>query len=330
MPGARLVHDMNERRATILNLVAETYIETAHPVASGRVAEHLELSSATVRNEFAALEEEGYLHQPHTSAGRVPTPTGFRVYAAAFLPPHRLPAAQRRLVQARLQGAHGEALLARIASLAAELSGYAVVVSLPADEALRTLEVHLSLLSGRHLLAFVVLENGLVRQFPVDVDPAPGDDVIDDAERSLRQLTLPARDVPPALEAIAAGIGGDLARTLRAVAAAWPAMSPPRLVADGLKNVLGEPEARDPDFVRRVVEQVESGQTDGPGVDGIALLLDEALARVSTTMDLFGSSRGTLMLVGPARLRYAHALMVVSGVRDAVGTAAQGDDWGQA
>lgn len=322
---------MNERRASILNLVAETYIETAHPVPSGRVADCLDLSSATVRNEFAALEEEGYLYQPHTSAGRVPTPTGFRVYAACFIPPHRLPAAQRHLVRATLSGAHGENLLERIATLVADLSGYAVVVSMPADDRLRTHEIHLSLLSGRHLLAVVVLENGLVRQFAVDLDPAPGDEVIDDAERSLRQLTLPAQEVPQALERIASGIEGELARTLRALADAWPPMSPSRFVADGLKNLLGEPEARDPAFVRRVVELVEAYHPLTPSADPIALLLDDALARVTTRVELLGQSESAITLVGPARMRYPRALMVISGVSEAVGASEEsGTVWGEA
>lgn len=322
---------MNRRRATILNLVAETYIETAHPVPSGRVAESLDLSSATVRNEFAALEDEGYLHQPHTSSGRVPTPTGFRRYAAGFIPPVRLPAAQRHLVHERLQGVHGESLLMRIASLVADMSGYAVVVSLPADDRLRTHEVHLSLLSGRHLLAVVVLENGLVRQFSVELDPAPEDDVIDVAERRLRQLTLPARDVPAALEELAAGMETELARTLRAVARAWPSMTPPRLAADGLKNLLDEPEAKDPEFVRRVVEQVEAHHPMSPTAGGIALLLDDALARVTASVELLGQTEGAITLVGPARMRYPQALMVISGVREAV-TIPRGPEpqWGEA
>lgn len=321
----------HDRRATILKLVAESYIETAHPVPSGRVAEVLDLSSATVRNEFAVLEEEGLLQQPHTSAGRMPTPAGFRAYAAAFIPPGRLPEAQRTQVQTHLRGLHGERLLERIASLVADLSGYAVVVSVPADDRLRTHEVHLSLLSGRHLLAVVVLENGLVRQFAVELDPAPEDDVIDDAERSLRQLTVPARDVPRALEQIALDIGGDLARTLRAVAEAWPGMTPPRLIADGVRNLLGEPEARDPDFLRRVMDQVEAAQPAATTLQGIGLELDEALARVSAEVQLFGLDGSSITLLGPARMRYRQAIMVVSGVRDAVAEPGDsGATWGEA
>ena len=76
-------------------MVTESYIDTAHPVASSWIADRLDLSSATVRNEFGALEEAGYLQQPYTSAGRMPTATGFRMYALSCLPPKRLPAIRR-------------------------------------------------------------------------------------------------------------------------------------------------------------------------------------------------------------------------------------------
>lgn len=314
---------MNERRATILNLVAESYISTAHPVPSSRIAELLDLSSATVRNEFSALEEGGFLQQPHTSAGRIPTASGFRAYARAFLPPQDLPPRQRRLLLHQLAAAHGEGLLEAIARAGAELSGYAVVVSLPADARLRTLEIHLSLLSSRRLLAVVVLENGLVRQLAVDLDPAPSDEVIDDAERNLRQLTLPVEQVPRALRAIAGREQEELARTLRAVADAWPHLNPPRLVSDGLKNLFAEPESRDPDFLRLVVEQVELPTPPSEADERLRLNLDDALARISARLRLGGDfgdndSDGTLTLLGPARMRYPVALMVARGVSEAV------------
>jgi heat-inducible transcriptional repressor len=80
-----------ERHVRVLHAVAESYIRTAHPVPSQHVASQLDVSSATVRNDFGALEEGGLLQQPHTSAGRIPTAEGFRYYAASYLPPRRLP-----------------------------------------------------------------------------------------------------------------------------------------------------------------------------------------------------------------------------------------------
>jgi len=205
---------MKERRSRVLQLVAEAYIETAHPVPSGHVAERLDVSSATVRNDFSSLENEGLLQQPHASAGRIPTPLGFRVYASRFLPPRPLPTRLRRQLDRQLDAAAGDQLYALASRLAAQLSGYAVTIRLPPDDALQILEIHLSTLSSRRLLAVVVLENGLVRQLGVDLDPVPGSGVIDDAERNLRQLTVPVGDVPRALSTLAAHAGEELARTL--------------------------------------------------------------------------------------------------------------------
>lgn len=303
---------MRERAARILNLVADRYVRTARPVPSATVAAALDVSSATVRSAFGALEEEGLLHQPHTSAGRIPTALGFRIYADAFLPPEPLPPLARAALQRRLAGTHGDALLQQLAQVAAELSGYAVVVRVPADPHVHALEIHLSMLHAGALLAVVVLANGLVRQVRVDVDPSPDDEVLGSAERHLRQLTLPVAEVPNALAALAAQAEPELARTLRAIRDAWPDVTPPRVVSAGLSNLLNEPEARDPAFVRLVVERVERPMPNGPLDDGLSLDWDQGLAAVATRWS--GGLDGTLTLVGPARLRYGRALQVVGGV----------------
>ena len=318
---------MNDRRARILRMVAESYIRTAHPVASARIAERLQLSSATVRNEFGILEEEGYLQQPHTSAGRIPTPRGFRSYAVGCLPPRRLPSRQRSQLVRQLQATNGDGLFALVARAAAELSGYAVVVRLPADDALHILEIHLSMLSADRLLAVVVLENGIVRQLSVDLAPPPSDRVLDDAERNLRQLTLPLGDVPRALDVIATHADEELARTLHAIAGAWPRLNAPRMFSEGLRNLLAEPESSDPEFIRLVVEQVE--QTDVPAGawqpddQPVGLELDESVARVTAGFEL-GIGLGSLTVLGPARMRYPSAMMVARGVSEVLSRGLQG------
>jgi len=308
---------MNDRRERILNLVAASYIRTAQPVASARIAEQLELSSATVRNEFGTLESEGFLQQPHTSAGRIPTPAGFRHYAERFLPPRPLKAHARRYLATRFAGVHGEALLQRLADTAADLTGYAVVVSVSADDHLHAHEIHLSQLSDRSVMAVVVLENGLVRQLRVVVDPAPDDTVLDDAERNLRQLTLPLREVPGALRRLARTTDAGLARTLEAIAAAWPDVTPERSASAGLRRLLDEPESRDPDFVRLVIDHIEGPNEAPTGDAGVIIDLDESLARVKARLRV-GDAVGVLTLIGPSRLRYAAAARVVRGVSDAL------------
>lgn len=315
---------MQERAARILNLVADRYVRTARPVASASVAAELDVSSATVRNAFGALEDEGLLHQPHTSAGRIPTALGFRYYADGFRPPEPLPEVARAALLRRLAGVHGETLLQQLAQAAAELSGYAVVVQVPSDPTVHAREIHLSLLHARALLAVVVLANGLVRQVRVDLDPPPDDAVLGDAERHLRQLTLPVREVPHALALLAAHAEPELARTLRAIRAAWPDVAPPRLASAGLSHVLHEPEARDPDFVRLIVERVERPGSAAieVAVDdvGLALTWGDGLATVAACWN--DVSAATLTLVGPARLRYGRALQVVRGVTETAATLA--------
>ena len=85
---------LDERKAAILRAVVEEYIETAQPVGSGHIAPAVNVSSATVRNEMVALEHEGYLRQPHTSAGRVPTDKGYRYFVDTLRGPGQLGTAQ--------------------------------------------------------------------------------------------------------------------------------------------------------------------------------------------------------------------------------------------
>src|SRR5690554_356719 len=146
----------------------------------------------------------------------------------------------------------------------------------------------------------------------------------DDAERNLRQLTLPVGEVPRALSAIAARAEEELARTLRALADAWDTLQPPRTYSDGLSRLLTEPEGSDPTFLRLVVSQVEGG-VPTPRVEGdlahtesgLLLDLDDTLARVMATFP-FGNAVGTLAVVGPSRMRYPAALTIAHEFRTAL------------
>ncbi len=304
------------RRAQILHLVAESYIHSAHPVASAFIAEQLNVSSATVRNEFSWLEAEGYLQQPHTSAGRIPTQRGYAHYASQFLPPAHLAYEKHQWLAKHLRGHHGDSLLQEIANVAADLSGYTVVVRLKGDEALHALEIHLSVVSSTRVLAVVVLENGLTRQLVVDLEPTPKDSILQDAETTLRQLTLPLKDLPTALTSIARHAEKDLSRTLLALAEAWHNLTPPRLFMQGLRNIFAEPEAANPDFIRRVVEVTEQPQAPYFS-DRLSLSFDDVLANVIAQLP-FGTSIATLMLIGPARMRYRESLEIAQGISHTV------------
>src|SRR3990170_3134475 len=128
---------LDERKAAILRAVVEEYIETAQPVGSGAVAPQVGTSPATVRTEMSALEQEGYLRQPHTSAGRVPTDKGYRFFVDG-LPsaPAQLEAVQAQQVRAFFATTHGEveSLLHDTTRLLSDLTQYAAVVTAPDHE----------------------------------------------------------------------------------------------------------------------------------------------------------------------------------------------------
>ena len=309
---------LSERRHSILSLVAQAYIASARPVPSAYVAEQLSVSSATVRNEFSALEEHGMLQQQHVSSGRIPSLRGLSYYASNFIPPGSLPRRQLHFISSRISEAHGADLLQDIARLAADLSGYAVVVRFSATGELRVLQVHLSVLSEERLLAVVILENGLVRQHVVELSPMPESAVIGEAEISLRQLTVPLQQLGSELYRLAHQRDGDLRRLLLALAAGAEGLYPVQLFSHGIGNLLTEPEAQDPEFVRLALQAVETpdgGAEDAPDLD---LVLAESTARVRAALRI-GRSRAELNLIGPVRMRYPETLRIASGIQTALG-----------
>src|SRR5436190_12563024 len=119
---------LDERKTAILREVVQEYISTALPVGSGHVATApgVNVSSATVRNEMAVLEQEGYLIQPHTSAGRVPTDKGYRFFVDHLAQPGRLDAARAQEVGDFFASSRGalEGLLRRTGQLLNQLTNY--------------------------------------------------------------------------------------------------------------------------------------------------------------------------------------------------------------
>jgi len=173
---------LDERKATVLRAVVSSYIETAQPVGSGHVARApgVTVSPATVRNDMAVLEAEGYLHQPHTSAGRVPTDKGYRFFVDRIDSGTSLAAADSRQVRSFFAEAHGELeqMLADTSQLLSDLTRYAAVVVGPPTEAAIVRSVQVVGLSPRVALVVVVLSNGAVDKHTLEFDDDLDDAVI--------------------------------------------------------------------------------------------------------------------------------------------------------
>lgn len=167
---------MDERKATVLQAVVETFIDTAQPVGSRAVADRarLDVSSATIRSEMASLEHDGFLYQPHTSAGRVPTEKGYRHFVDT-LGPGRLSEPELVQVRAFFRHAQGEIeqRLHDTTRLMSTLTDYAAVVVGPAHDPAVVRSMQLVDLDGSRVLLVMVLSSGTVERHVLDLEQLP-------------------------------------------------------------------------------------------------------------------------------------------------------------
>jgi len=176
---------LDERKTAILRAVVREYIETAQPVGSSHVARapEVRVSSATIRNEMAVLEQEGFLIQPHTSAGRIPTDKGYRFFVDHLASPRTVDAAVSRQIGDFFDVAHGrlEELLHHTSDLLARLTHNAAVVVGPKSEVVTIRSAQIVRLSSSAATVVIVLGNGSVEHELIDVPEATLDSKINAA-----------------------------------------------------------------------------------------------------------------------------------------------------
>lgn len=192
---------LDDRKTAILRAIVEEYIATASPVGSSHIAKSQEfaVSSATVRNDMAALEREGFLTHPHTSAGRIPTDKGYRFFVDNLVPNGTLGSLEQAKVGSFFENAHFrlEETLQRTSMLLTQLTNYASVVIGPSVEIAVIRSVQLVRLSSHHLTVVVVLSNGSVESQQLEISQDISDKSISEAAFKLQKLMLnaPLRDI---------------------------------------------------------------------------------------------------------------------------------------
>ncbi len=192
---------LDDRKTAILRAIVEEYIATAMPVGSSHIANSQEfaVSSATVRNDMAVLEREGFLTHPHTSAGRIPTDKGYRFFVDNLVPNGTLGSIEQAKVGSFFESAHFrlEETLQRTSMLLTQLTNYASVVIGPSVEVAVVRSVQLVRLSNHHLTVVVVLSNGSVENEQLEISHEVSDENIVEAVFKLQKLMLnaPLRDI---------------------------------------------------------------------------------------------------------------------------------------
>jgi heat-inducible transcriptional repressor len=325
---------LDERKAAILRAVVAEYIETAQPVGSQHVAHQpgLAVSPATVRNEMAMLEREGYLAQPHTSAGRIPTDKGYRFFVDHLTAPGPLDPAQRQQVRDFFRRAHGELerMLADTSRLLADLTDYAAVVVGPPHEAATIRSVQVVGLAPKVALVVAVLSNGVVEKRTLELDDDAGDERLSAAGvhlaahlsgRTLADLTMP----PSTGEA-----GVDKLATAAAASLGAPDDEPDHVFVGGASRMARAFDAVDTvrDILATLEEQfvvvgllhdvLDRGLSVAIGAEhGVEPLAECAV--VVAPYEVEGERAGTIGILGPTRMNYPQAMAAVAVVSQRLG-----------
>jgi heat-inducible transcriptional repressor len=332
---------LDERKATILRAVVTEYIETAQPVGSGHVAKSTEVnvSSATVRNDMAALEAEGYLAQPHTSAGRVPTEKGYRFFVDQLGGPGRLGATETQQVRSFFSRTHGEIeqMLADTSRLLSSLTRYAAVVVGPPHEVATVRSLQLVSLTPRVVLAVLVLSNGAIEKHTLELDADVDELVVNAAGVKLAGLVVgrslsdaAATDVE---EPNGASPEGDaVARVLQAAIAALRGehRHDDHVFIGGTSDMAAAFDAVGTvSEILRILEQqlvvvslledvLDRGLSVAIGTEtGNQALADCSLVVAPYVVD--GEAAGTIGVLGPTRMHYDQALSAVAVVANRLG-----------
>jgi heat-inducible transcriptional repressor len=174
-----------DRRLRVLRAIVQDYVQTSEPVGSKTLLErhHLGVSAATVRNDMAALEEEGLIAAPHTSAGRIPTDAGYRLFVDRLSAVKPMSSAEQRAIGQFLQGAVDlDDVVDRTVRLLASLTRQVAVVQYPSLSRSSVRHVELVPIGGRRLLVVLITTTGRVEQRIIEV---AGDLLSDDGERLL-------------------------------------------------------------------------------------------------------------------------------------------------
>jgi len=324
--------DLTPRQKLILTLIIHDYIETAQPVGSQHLLERygLSVSSATVRNTMAELTERGYLRQPHTSAGRVPTEEGFRYFVRQLMGHTDLPATTKYTISHQFSqlGYDVERWMRLAASVLAHQSQGAALVTSPRPE--HTHFKHLELIStyGRQVLMVLVLAGGEVRQQMLALAEPVSQERLSQTANRLNQL-LQGLDAAGLANVVSAdALEQDLLKLIREEMARTVETLAGEVYRDGLTNVLAEPEFAEATQARRalrileerpLLEDLLARTVMADEVGGVQVLIGgegtwKELRDCSMVLARYGQpgrATGALGVLGPIRMPYGRTISTV-------------------
>ena len=325
-------HSLSDRKMKILHAVIQNYLETGEPVGSRTISKYtdLNLSSATIRNEMADLEELGYIMQPHTSAGRIPSDKGYRLYVDMLMEEKEQELGEMR-EQLLDKADRMEQLLKQAAKVLASNTNYATMVSTPMNNANKIKFIQLSMVDADQVIAVIVLGGNVIKNKLIPV----GEELSNENLLKLNMLlntTLNGMSIEEInLGLIArlkeqAGIHSSvISNVLDAVADAIQIEEDMQIYTSGATNIFKYPELSDNQSAQEIINAFEEKQQLTELVtqtlakeDNTTMMVyigDETPVRtmkdcsvVTATYELGDGMKGTIGIIGPKRMDYEHVL----------------------
>ena len=339
--------NLDERKMKILKAIISTYLETGEPVGSRTIARDsdLHLSSATIRNEMADLEELGYILQPHTSAGRIPSDLGYRYYVDRLMEEketemmareNEMRSEQQALLQKKDRM---EEVLKNVADVLAANTNYATLVTTPQIKESKLKFIQLSMVDSRRLLAVIVVGNDTVKNLLMNIeDPLSNDEVLKLnilLNSFLQGLTL--NDINLELVhtmKVQAGMhAGILEGIFNGIVEAIHEANDMEIYTSGATNMLKYPELMSPEhttallntlvekkaLVKLVDDTVNQEEKHGIQVyigneTPVQSLKDCSI--VTATYELEEGGTGTIGIIGPKRMDYRKVVRTLKNLTD--------------
>jgi len=325
--------DLNDRARLLLKFLVERYIEDGQPVGSRTLSKYAELnlSPASIRNIMADLEEFGFIASPHTSAGRVPTPRGYRLFVDTLLTVKPLNQGEVRQIEATLAPADPQRLLNAASHLLAELTTHAGVVLIPKRRHQNLRQIEFLGLSDKRILLIMVTAEGEVQNRVILTERAY------DAAQLVRAANyfnahfagLSFEQVQPRLADELAALKSDISQLMELVVAAGTdafSGAGKEYVLSGERNLLGAPElSANMDRLRELfglfeqrtelmqlldVSHTASGIQLFIGAESGVAPLDECSV-IAAPYEVNGEVVGTLGVIGPTRMAYERVIPIV-------------------
>jgi len=327
-----MLKELSDRQKRILSIIVESYIGSAEPVGSRTVADEtgLGLSSATIRNEMAELEEKGWLEQPHTSAGRIPTVQGYRAYVDTMMRRYHLTQSELSRTAAFLRShiIELEGMILEAGRIVSELSGYPTLAMSPRFTGSVLSCIDLIYVNRNQFVLVLVTAGGVIKSrvcySEEQIVPEALSSVAARVERVL--LGHPIRSIPPHIVAsLVAELGEHehlLALLLESINEVAKELECPSVAFEGGERLLNYPEYRDvdktKDFLAFLKDTEMRRQVLSPaeGRGGITVTIGkehplDQLRESSVVMGNYkigGRSAGVIAVIGPTRMEYSRVL----------------------